>query len=287
MAGDEGPFRLPRTQGRTLAVIVVCFLVGALGMGGLAYRVGLIGGHTRDSTDYAALASEALAHHQWETVRDLTDKGLARAPADAQLLGIRARAAADALSSAKVRAAAGDTAAGIRLATLASQLDPGDAEASRLLAALAEPPAPTPVEPSIPALSTGHASGGVGAVPPARAIVDVSNARPGVGQPVDLAAHIQGAARAKVEGATFRIAGPGIPPGTHLDPADDGSGVFHATFTFLQGGRFEVAFTARADGAAVRASHVVIVGDAKPLPAPAGPSSAPPLAAPTDSAKWL
>ena len=120
-----------------------------------------------------------------------------------------------------------------------------------------------------------------------RAIVDVSSGKPGVGQPVDMTAHVQGNARAKVEAASFHIVGPGIAPGTHLDVTDDGSGVFRATFTFLQSGRFEVSFTARADGAQLRSARAVIVGDVKPLAAPAGASSAPPLPAPSDSAKWL
>ena len=286
LAGDEAPFRLPRTQGRILAVVVMCFVVGALAMAAIAYRGGLLGGHARDSIDYAALAGEALSGHQWESVRDLTDRGLARSPRDAQLLALRARASAEALSSAKARATAGDSAAALRLATLAAQLDPDNADASALLAALAEPPAPAPVDPGIPALAGGRAVG-VAATGVARAIVDVSNPRPGVGQPVDLAAHIQGSSRPKVDGATFHIAGPGIPSGTHLEGNDDGSGVFRATFTFLQGGRFEVAFTARADGAAVRAAHVILVGDVKPLPAPASPSSLGPLPAPSDGAKWL
>jgi eukaryotic-like serine/threonine-protein kinase len=286
MAGDETPFRLPRTGGRIVAVVGVCFLVGVLGMGTVAYRAGLLGGHSRDSTDYAALAGDALANHQWESVRDLTDKGLARSPRDAQLLALRARASTEAVTSAKSRAEAGDPAAAMRLARLAAQLDPGDADASALLAALTEPPPPASVDPGIPALASGHAGG---SVPPgaSRAIVDVSSARPGVGQPVDLAGRIQGTSRAKVEGPTFHIAGPGIPPGTHLDAIDDGSGVFRATFTFLQGGRFEVAFTARADGAGVRATHVILVGEVKPLPGPASPSSPGPPPAPSDGTRWL
>ena len=287
MAGDEAPLRLPRTQGRILAAaVVVCLLVGALGAGAVAYRGGLLGGHPRDSTDDAALAGKALASHQWESVRDLTDRGLVRSPRDPQLLALRARASAEAVTSAKARAAAGDSAAALRLAMLAAQLDPGDADASALLATLAEPPAQAPVDPGIPALAGGRAAA-VAAAGVARAIVDVSNARPGVGQPVDLAARIQGGNRPKVDAATFHIAGPGIPSGTRTEANDDGSGVFRATFTFQQGGRFEVAFTARADGAAVRAAHVILVGEVKPLPAPASPSSLGPPPAPSDGTKWL
>jgi len=286
IAGEEAAFRLPRTQGRTLAVVIVCFLVGALGMGGFAYKTGLIGGHAHDSADYAAQAVDAAAHQQWDAVLDLTDKGLARSPRDAQLLDIRARASVDAVSAARAKAAAGDTSGAMHVVKVAMQLDPGNGVANALLATLAEPPAPASVDPAIPALASGRGGTGTGAAG-TRAIVDLSSAKPGVGQPMDMTAHIQGNARAKVEGASFHIVGPGIAPGTHLDVTDDGSGAFRATFTFLQSGRFEVSFTARADGAPMRSVRAVIVGDAKPLPAPGGPSSASPLPAPTDSAKWL
>jgi hypothetical protein len=258
-----------------------------LGMGGFAYRAGLIGGHAHDSADYAAQATDALAHQQWDAVLDLTDKGLARSPRDAQLLELRTSAAAQAVTAARAKAAAGDTSGAMRLTRVAMQLDPGNGEASVLLSTLAEPPvAVAPVDTGIPALASVR--GGAGAAGAAmHAIVDLSSGRPGIGQPVDMAARIQGNGRAKVEGASFHIVGPGIAPGTHLDVADDGSGVFRATFTFLQSGRFEVSFTARADGAPVRSARAVIVGDVKPLPAPGAASTAPPLPAPTDSAKWL
>jgi serine/threonine-protein kinase len=287
IAGEEAPFRLPRTQGRTLAVVIVCFLVGMLGMGGFAYKAGLIGGHAHDPADYAAQATDALAHQQWDAVLDLTDKGLARSPRDPQLLELRTRAAGEAVTAARAKVTAGDTPGAMRVARVATQLDPSNAAASALLATLAEPPASVaPIDPGIPALASGR---GVTGTPGAgmRAIVDVSSGRPAMGQPVDMAARIQGGSHAKVEGASFHIVGPGIAPGTHLDVTDDGSGVFRATFTFLQSGRFEVSFTARADGSPVRSARAVIVGDVKPLPAPGGASSAPPLPAPTDSAKWL
>ena len=286
MAGEEAPFRLPRTQGRMFAVVIVCFLVGAVGMGGFAYKTGLLGGHAHDSADYAVQAADAAARQQWDAVLDLTDKGLARSPRDPQLLALRARASADAVTAAKARAAAGDTSGATHLARVAVQLDPNDGDASALLATLTEPPPPAPVDSSIPALASGRGGAGVPGTT-MRAIVDLSSGRPGIGQPVDMTAPVQGSARTKVEGASFHIVGPGIAPGTHLDVADDGSGVFRATFTFLQSGRFEVSFTARADGSPVRSARAVIVGDAKPLPAASGASSAPPLPAPSDSAKWL
>jgi serine/threonine protein kinase len=171
----------------------------------------------------------------------------------------------------------------------AAPLNPIEAETVGRPLAVPPPPALAPVDPGIPALASTRAAGvgSTGAPSTARAIVDVSNARPEAGQPIDLAARIQAGNRPRVEGATFHILGPGIPSGTQLDGADDGSGVFRATFTFPRGGRFEVAFTARADGAALRAARVVVVGDVKPLPGSASPSSLARPPAPTDGTKWL
>jgi len=113
-----------------------------------------------------------------------------------------------------------------------------------------------------------------------------------VGQPVDFSARIVGSAggaRTKVDAPRFRISGPGIAPAADLAVADDGSGVFRTTFTFLQGGRFEVTFNARADGLSVRGARVVQVaaaGEPGTLP-PAPPPGVEPVAPPAASAKWL
>jgi hypothetical protein len=158
------------------------------------------------------------------------------------------------------------------------------------------PPAPESVTPPVPALdalgpipplSSSHAAaaatGGV------RVAVDVSNARPGVGQPVDLIARVGGVTRPKVDSASFLIAGPGIAPGTHLDASGSGAGTYGATFTFLQSGRFEVTFTARADGSPVRSARAITVGAPAVAPLPGSTATRPPLPLPatTDGTKWL
>ena len=128
---------------------------------------------------------------------------------------------------------------------------------------------------------------------PLRVTVDASSARPGVGQPVDLAAHVAAgtSGRPRVDGPRFRISGPGIPPGTELTALDDGSGAYRTTFTFLQPGRFDVSFSARADGAAARGGRALVVDDpnapASPAPAPQQASSTSPAAAATPPAKWM
>jgi hypothetical protein len=291
VAFDEVPDRLPRTNARLVGIVIGCFLVGVLGMGAVAFKAGLIGAHGRD-TDYAAVATDAAAHQQWETVRDVTDKGLARSPHDAQLLRIRAQASADALVAARAKRDAGDAAGALRLARLAGQLDSTNSAAAALVEELLSPPAPAAIEPSIPPLagSRGASSGGAAtAASGARVTVDVSNAKPAIGQPVDLAARVLAGARARVEGAAFHIAGPGIAPGTRLDANDDGSGVYRATFTFLQSGRFDVSFTAKVDGGAVRSSRGVVVGETKsaPPPLPSSPVGVPPATAPTGSVRWM
>jgi hypothetical protein len=121
-------------------------------------------------------------------------------------------------------------------------------------------------------------------------IVEASSSRPGVGQPVDLSARVTGAggAHPKVEAPRFRIKGPGIVAGTDLAALDDGTGVLKTTFTFLQAGRYEVAFTAQADGVGVRSARVLVVEDpSAPAAVPAPPANAPAGASGGAAAKWL
>jgi hypothetical protein len=149
-----------------------------------------------------------------------------------------------------------------------------------------EPPALPPLDPSVPsrakvAGSTAHsaASASGSPVPVRPVVVETSNAKPGIGQPVDFVARFPASARpAKVDGALFLISGPGVAAGTSLPASDDGSGVFRTTFTFLQGGRFDVAFTARADGGPAHGVRSVIVGDSgagPPAPAAEAPTAPP------------
>jgi serine/threonine-protein kinase len=149
------------------------------------------------------------------------------------------------------------------------------------------PPATSLGEPPLPPLLTPR---GVG--PPVgtasgtnRFALDASNGRPGIGQPVDFVARAVGSGtKAKIDNGFFRIAGPGLTRGTEIAAPDDGTGAFRTTFTFLQAGRFEVRFSARADGAAVAVSRTVVVGDSLAAPPPVEPA----MPAPPDNAgKWL
>jgi hypothetical protein len=89
-----------------------------------------------------------------------------------------------------------------------------------------------------------------------------------------------------LDGARFRIVGPGIPQGTELSAVDDGTGAYRTTFAFLQAGRFEVDFAAKADGTPVHGARTIAVGDATAAVPPPSPVPAPTQAsAPTT--KWL
>jgi serine/threonine-protein kinase len=158
----------------------------------------------------------------------------------------------------------------------------------------------TASSPALPPLtSTRIGTGAASVASSSRVVIDASNAKPVPGQPVDFTAHISAPASAhpKVEGAVFRIAGPGVPPGTQLAASDDGSGAYVTTFAFLQAGRFEVSFAARADGSAVRGARAVVVQPSQVAPPaappagepPAAPATSPPpaAAAPAGSVKWL
>jgi hypothetical protein len=162
--------------------------------------------------------------------------------------------------------------------------------ATNLAPALEPTAAMPPLEMSVPPLSKISPSaagpkGGAVATGAARVLVDMSNPKPGIGQPVDFVARIAGPKPARLEGARFVIAGPGIASGTELPASDEGSGVFRTTFTFLEGGRFQVDFNARADGAPVRGNRVVVIGEAAAsAPAPAAPpvqAAPPPAPAPS------
>jgi serine/threonine-protein kinase len=163
------------------------------------------------------------------------------------------------------------------------------------------PPAMPPLDPFVRprarAAGAAPSPANSAAAAAARAVIDTSNAKPGVGQPIDFEARIAGRPK-KVDGALFLIGGPGIAAGTELPAPDDGTGVFRTTFTFLQSGRFDVVFSARADNGPVRGTRVVVVGDppaasppaSSPPPAPADDPSRPPANANATggaNAKWL
>jgi serine/threonine protein kinase len=296
---------------RPIALLVVaCFLAGAVGMAGLASRAGFLGARHAQAPELDVLvsrANDALLHQRWDSprsdsVRGITDDGLSLWPNEPQLLRIRTLACSDILKTASARRDEGNVGEALRLSKLAYALDPSDVQAQRLTAdmeALAQAP-PTdivpPLAPDRPSAWSGPGSSVVALA--ARATIDASNPKPAVGQPVDFSARVTGgapgapgSASTRIDGAMFRVAGPGIAAGTHLEAVADGAGAFRATFAFLQGGRFEVSFGARADGAPVHAARAIDVGapvtERAPLPLPASSGQVAPAPAPAASAKWL
>jgi eukaryotic-like serine/threonine-protein kinase len=168
-------------------LVVVCFLVGAVGMAVVASRVGLLGGR-RDRgpllDTVVSRANDALLHQRWDSpkgdnVRDVTQDGLARWPNEPQLLRIRTLASGDILKAARAKRDEGNAAEALRLAKLAYQLDPSD-DLAQKLAAETEAQAQAPPTDVVPPLTSGKPAAGSMAGPTSpKATVDPSNARRG------------------------------------------------------------------------------------------------------------
>jgi serine/threonine-protein kinase len=299
-------------HGRSFLIVLACFLVGAFAVAAL-YRAGIFGGasHMSALDTIVARAQDARSHQRWDeppgdNVRDITDDGLSRWPHEPKIVKVRQQACEDLLKVAQAKHDDGDPATALRYAKLAATLDPTSAPARDLVSAWAPPEVRVAAnETTVPPLvmsrpATGGASVPAPAAPSgaaaARATLDASTGKPGVGQPVDFTAHVVGgASKGKVEGAKFRIAGPGL-SGNELDATEDASGAFRTTFTFMQPGKFDVSFSARADGSPVRSSRAVVVEAGKPssvspsasaTPSPTSEQPAPPAAktAPPAAAK--
>jgi serine/threonine protein kinase len=168
---------------------------------------------------------------------------------------------------------------------------------------------PRPVELSavvVPSLDAGNArpsgKAPVTATGPFRTMMDVSPAKPRVGQAVDLVVKVTtssgGAPKKPIEDPHFTIAGSSIGgDGTAELPAfGDEPGIFRASFTFLAAGKYEVTFHAKSDGVALRSTRSLVTLDAvvtPPAPMPASvptdepPTPAAPSAAPSASVKWM
>jgi serine/threonine-protein kinase len=128
---------------RPLALVVVaCFLVGVVGMSLLASKAGWLGPRklaVPPLETFVSLANDALLHQRWdsprsESVKGITDDGLALWPNEPQLLRIRALACTDILKTANVRREEGNVGEAVHLSKLAYQLDPSDVQAQRLAA---------------------------------------------------------------------------------------------------------------------------------------------------------
>jgi hypothetical protein len=121
-----------------------------------------------------------------------------------------------------------------------------------------------------------------------RATIDAAPAKPKLGQSVEFVAKVLtsgGAApKSAITEGRFTIAGPGLGAGADLAAASEGN-VFRAGFTFLERGRYEVSFSGKVDGQAVRAARAVVIEASTPPPTTGTVEQPPPP--PSASVKWL
>ncbi len=291
-----------RRRSRTAVLVLFCFLLGASIAVAFGWRAGVIGPRSAAGSldDQVAHAQEALKHKRWDAppgdnVKDLTAEGLARWPADARFADVRERASDELVKEALGRKFSGDLNDALRLARLARELDANDTTAQHLVQELEQAigqvtpvlstPAPIPLKPPSAHVAPRPPPPLPGSV---RVTLDASTARPRVGQQVDLVAKISGpggAPKSAAEEPHFLIAGPGG-SSTRLPASAEGTGLFRASFSFLEAGKYDVTFNAKLDGNGVHAARTVTAGAPTPGPTPT-PSGDPPQPPPTPSGKWL
>ncbi len=284
-----------RSKARAIALVLVCFVLGAGLATVVAYRMGRIGpeaGHEElVLLAQAALSANHLTDPPGENVRDLTSTGLKRWPDDSRFPALRKRAAEELTARGIAAHATSEPTEARRLIHLAVEMDSENPAAKKLSAdwdaeASNAPKMDEPlVSPSAKPLSPPpRTSGGVLAAS-ARLQFDVSNPKPRLGSAVDFNARITGAK--KVEDAHVSIVSASAPGGIRLTAAED-SGIYHAGFTFLEAGKYEVVFIAKVDGNIMKTSRLVTAGDAAVAPQPSQ-TAAPPNTTPTPSGtvKWM
>ena len=302
----------PRSRGWML--IASFFLLGVGLAGAWAWKTGKIGPQDESAEEerYVARATDAMFKNRFdepsgENVKDLTDEGLRRWPGDRRLMDIRVRTANALTSQAIAQHATNDVHEALKLARIARQLDPNDAAAKRLVeqyeaelasfSASAAPPLTKPPASHAPPPPLGGTpkhpnppSSASSAQPSAahveyKALVDVSVATPRLGQTVDMTAKVM-PQKGELGDPGFTIAGPGVPGGVRVPAITAAPGVFKASYAFLEAGKFEIQFTAQAEGGKGPSAKRTVVASADPPPSPAPPASTP-APAPMPSVKWM
>jgi hypothetical protein len=120
------------------------------------------------------------------------------------------------------------------------------------------------------------------------ASLEASPLKPKLGQSVEFTAHAfsaSGGNPKSVSDAAFTLSGPGIGAGTKLSAMSEGS-TFRGGFSFLEAGKYEIDFTAKVDGASVRAVRNVVVEGPGGSANPNGNNQTP-TPPPSASVKWL
>jgi hypothetical protein len=293
-------------------LVVVCFVLGMLLAAGWAWRAGKLGGDAAEQDRVVSHATEALFKNRFgeppgDNVRDVTNEGLRRWPNERRLLDIRSRASNELRNQAMTTRAAGDVAEAMRLAKLATELDPNDVSAKKLaeqyeselmafttpsVAPLkpttsgGSPATPVKVGPNVPAPTPS-------VQPPGKqdykVALEASADKPRLGQTVELAARVlpSTAPKGGFDAAGFTIVGPGVPGGVRLPAQSPAPGVFRASYAFLEAGKFEVTFSVQADTKALSAKRTLSAGESvSPQPTQQNPPT-PPTPTGTGSVKWM
>jgi serine/threonine-protein kinase len=141
-------------------VVFACFLVGVIGMALVASKAGWLARKRPPVPPldvFVSQANDALLHQRWEaprsdSVKGITDDGLALWPNEPQLLRIRALACTDILKTANTRRDEGNVPDALHLSKLAYQLDPSDTQAQKLAAEM-EAQAQAPPSDLVPPLA--------------------------------------------------------------------------------------------------------------------------------------
>ena len=299
------PPRAPEERrSRAWLLVVLCFVLGASIALGWAWKAGRVGGDT-DEERFVTRATDAMFKKHFheppgENVKDITDEGLRRWPADRKLVDVRSRAATELTSQAGTQRSAGDILEALKLARIAHELDPLDPSAKRLVdqyeAELASfspsaaptlapgkglGPAPRPAQTAAQPRASASSAAKDGDY---KALVDVSTTTPRLGQTVDLSARIA-PNKGEFEDPGFTIVGPGVPGGVRMPAQNAAPGQFKASYAFLEGGRFDIVFSTQEKGRAISARRTITVNPGGPAPGPApDPAPAP---SPSGSVKWM
>ncbi|HWL86678.1 MAG TPA: protein kinase [Polyangiaceae bacterium] len=296
---ESRPSRAPRRFVRFAAIFFLLFLVGSGASFWGAYHFGYLQPRSAANNIEEILlrARKASSEARWDAppgdnVQDLTNEGLSLWPAEPRLLDIRAHAGDMLMKRAIAAKASGDLAQAVRDLQLAMKFDPSDASRRELLREYESDLARSPAQGDALTLLADAGGGGARAAG-VRAAVESSPPKPHIGQPVDFAAKIAGEGAKNITGARFAVTGPGLgKEGATLTAVNEG-GLYRAGFTFLEPGRYEVTFLAKADGTSVRGGRAVVVygGTAAPSTEASSSASGSPAPsaspAPSGSAKWL
>jgi serine/threonine-protein kinase len=271
-----------RSRSRTIFLFIACFLVGVIGAATLAYKLGYVGpkAQSPQSLDgYRHRARAAFRANHWDSpagdnVRDITNEGLAKYPHDDRLLEIRAEATDEIVKDAIGEKYLGHMDKAAHLAKLAHELDPTDTTADRLsteytqalgdvvVDAGAVEDAQSTSPKHVPTAATTHGSVVAPPVAGAHGTIDLAPGRPTVLVPVAITIHLEvgsAAPKALPDAAALAVSGPDVAPGTLIPILAESPAIVRGALTFNEPGRFELVFTAKVDGYALKIVRTVVI----------------------------